>query len=64
VLRIPPSVVLGGLVVNVFAIAPKVREYKPGEGDEFLRPIKISSTSSFGEVTPEAECRKILRQVK
>jgi hypothetical protein len=31
---------LGGVTVSVFAIAPEVREFKPGRGDGFLRPIK------------------------
>jgi hypothetical protein len=32
---------------------------------DFLRPIKIRSTPSFGgEVKPETICRKILRHVK
>jgi hypothetical protein len=48
-------------MVSVFAIGPKVRGFKPGQGDGFLRAIQIRSTTSFrGEVTPEALCRKIL----
>jgi hypothetical protein len=38
---------------------------KPGLPDEFLRAIKIRSTSSFGgEVKPEASCHKILQHIK
>jgi hypothetical protein len=49
----------------VFAIGPKVRGVKPGQGDGFLRAMKIRSTPSFvGEVQPEAPSRKILRHVK
>jgi hypothetical protein len=52
---------LGGIMVSV----PKVRSFKPGRGDGFLRAIKICSTTSFGaEVKPEAPCRKILRFLK
>jgi hypothetical protein len=49
---------LGGLMVSVLAIEPKVREFIPGQGDGFLRAIKIRSTPSFGgEVKPSASCR-------
>jgi hypothetical protein len=42
-------------MVSVLAIRPKVRRFKPGQGDGFLRAIKISSTPSFGgEVKLEA----------
>jgi hypothetical protein len=34
-------------LVNVLAIEPKVRGFKPGRGDEFLMAIKIRCTSSF-----------------
>jgi hypothetical protein len=38
---------------------------EPGQGDGFLRAIKIRSTPSFGwEVKPEVPCRNILRHVK
>jgi hypothetical protein len=48
-------VVLGGVMVSVFAIGPKVRGFKPGRGDGLLRAIKIRSTPSFGgEVKPNA----------
>jgi hypothetical protein len=50
---------------SVLATGPKVHGFKPGQGDEFLRAIKIRSTPSFGwEVKPEVQCRKILRHVK
>jgi hypothetical protein len=56
---------LGGVVVSVLATGHKVRGFKPGLGDGFLRWIKIRSTPSFGwEVKPEVLCRKILRHVK
>jgi hypothetical protein len=46
-------------------IGPKGRRFEPGQGDGFLRTIKIRSTSSFGwEVKPEIPCRRILRHVK
>jgi hypothetical protein len=56
---------LGGEMVSVLAIRPKVREFKPGLIDGILRAIKIRSTPSFGrEVKQSASCRKILRHVK
>jgi hypothetical protein len=52
-------------MISVLAIGPKVRGFKSGQGDGFLRVIKICSTPSFGgEVTPEAPCHKILQHVK
>jgi hypothetical protein len=52
-------------MVRVLVIGPKVREFKPGQGDGFLRAIQICSTPSFRrEVTPEAPCHKILWHVK
>jgi hypothetical protein len=52
-------------VVSVLAIGPIGRRFEPGQGDGFLRAIKIRSTPSFGgEVKPEVPCRKILRHVK
>jgi hypothetical protein len=45
-------------VVSVLAAAPKGRGFKPGQGDGFLRAIKIRSAPSFGwEVKPEVPCR-------
>jgi hypothetical protein len=52
-------------VVNVIASGPKVRGFKPGRGDGFLRAIKIGSAISFGgEVKSGAPCRSILQHVK
>jgi hypothetical protein len=52
---------IGGLVVIVLAIGPKVRESKPGRGQW----TKIRSRTSFGgEVNPAVPYRKILRHVK
>jgi hypothetical protein len=48
-------------VVSVLATGPKGRKFVPGQGDGFLRAIKIRSTSSFGwKVKPEVPCSKIL----
>jgi hypothetical protein len=48
-------------MVSVLAIRPKVCGLKPGQGNGFLRVIKVCSTPSFrGEVKPEAPCRKVL----
>jgi hypothetical protein len=56
---------LGGAVVSVLATGPKACGFEPGQGDRFLRAIKIRSTPSFGyEVKAEVPCRKILRHVK
>jgi hypothetical protein len=53
-------VVLGGIVISVLAIGPKIRGFKPGRCDGFLRAIKICSTSSFGgEARPSALCRHV-----
>jgi hypothetical protein len=61
----PQSLHLGGVIVSVLVTGRIVRGFKPGRVDEFLRAIKIHSTSSFGgEAKPEAPCRKILRHVK
>jgi hypothetical protein len=52
-------------VVSVLASGPKGCEFEPGQGDGFLRAIKIGSTPSFGwEVKPEIPCCKILQHVK
>jgi hypothetical protein len=59
------SVVLGGLVVTVFAIGPNVRWFKPGQGPWILMVIKIPITTSFGvEVKPLAPRSNFLRHVK
>jgi hypothetical protein len=52
-------------VVIVLVVGPKVCGFRLGPDDEFLRTIKIRSTTSFGgKVKPSAPCRKILRHVK
>jgi hypothetical protein len=52
-------------MVKVLATGPKVRGFKRGRDDGFLRALKVRSTLSFGwEVKSEAPCRKILRHVK
>jgi hypothetical protein len=52
-------------MVSILAIRPKIRGFKPGRVDVFLRAIKFRSThSSGGEVKPEVPCRNILRHVK
>jgi hypothetical protein len=52
-------------VVSVLFTGFKVHGYKPGQGDGFLRLIKIHSTPSFGwEVKLEFPCCKILRHVE
>jgi hypothetical protein len=52
-------------MVRVFAIGPKVRGFKPGRDDGFLRRITIRSTPSFGEERkPEAPRREIIRHTK
>jgi hypothetical protein len=52
-------------MVSVLAIGLKVREFKPGRGDGFLKAIKIRSTPRFaGELKPSAPCRKILVREK
>jgi hypothetical protein len=56
---------LGGIVASVLATGPKSRGFEPGQGDGFLKAIKIRSTPSFGcEVKREVPCSKILRHVK
>jgi hypothetical protein len=50
---IDSTVALGGLVVAVLAIGPKVRGFKRGRGLRILRAIKIRSTTSVrGDVKP------------
>jgi hypothetical protein len=47
-------------MVSVSVIGPKVREFKPGRADRFLRAIKILSTPFFGgEVTLRPHVVKI-----
>jgi hypothetical protein len=55
-------VVLGGVM---FIVDPGFTDSNAADSDEFLRTIKVRSTSSFGEVVkPSAPCRKMLRHVK
>jgi hypothetical protein len=58
-------VVVGGLMVSVFSLHPRLAGSNLAEGDGFLRATKICSTPSFGgKINPLARCRKILRRVK
>jgi hypothetical protein len=46
-------VVLGGILIIVFAIGPKVRGFKPGRGQWIFKGNNIRRTPSFGgEVKP------------
>jgi hypothetical protein len=52
-------------MVSVFVTGLKVRWFKPGRGDGYLRAKHFCSTPSFGgEEKPEAPCCKILGNVK
>jgi hypothetical protein len=52
-------------VISVVATGTKGRGFEPGQGDGFLRAIKIRITPRFGwEIKPEIPCRKMLRHVK
>jgi hypothetical protein len=58
-------VVLGAIVVSVFAIGPNLRGFKPSTALWVSRAKLISSTPSFGrDVKLSAPCRKILLHVK
>jgi hypothetical protein len=58
-------VILGGLVVSVPAIGPKVNRFKPGQGQQTFMGYIFRGTSSFGgEVKPSATRCKILQHVK
>jgi hypothetical protein len=49
-----PRTAIRSELVTVPATGPKVCGFEPGQGDGFLRAIKIRSTPSFGwEVKPE-----------
>jgi hypothetical protein len=50
-------------MVSVLATGPKGSGFKHGQGDGFLREIKISSTSSFGWKVKPVSCRNILGHV-
>jgi hypothetical protein len=41
---------LDGVVVSVLAAGPKGCGFEPGQGDGFLRAIKIRSTPYFGSL--------------
>jgi hypothetical protein len=59
------DIVLGGVMVIVLAIGPKVRGFKPGLGQWIFKGEKIRSTTSFeGEVKLSAPCCKILWQIE
>jgi hypothetical protein len=46
---------LDDVMLSVFAIGFKIRGFKPGRGDRYLRAIKIRNTPSFGaEEKPSA----------
>jgi hypothetical protein len=63
--RIQKLAGLGGLVIIMLDIGPKVWVFIQGRDNEFLRVIKIHSTTFFGEKTrPSVLCRKTLRRVK
>jgi hypothetical protein len=54
------QVFLGGVMASVLETGPKVRGFKPGRGDEFLRAIQIRRMPYFGvEVNQKASYRKI-----
>jgi hypothetical protein len=56
---------LGGVMVSMLAIGPKVCMFRLDQGSGFLRAIKIHTMPSFGgEVKPEVPCHKILWYVK
>jgi hypothetical protein len=60
-----PNSRLGGETVSMLATGPKIRGFKPGRGDGFLRAIKIRSTPSFrGDVKPSATCGEIITACK
>jgi hypothetical protein len=56
---------LGGVMISDLAIGPKVRWFKPGQGDGFLRTVEVRDTPFFGEeVKRSVPCRKIFRHIK
>jgi hypothetical protein len=56
---------MGGVMVNMLVFGPKVRRFKSGCGDGFLKTMKVYSTPSFGwEVKPLVPTRETLRHVK
>jgi hypothetical protein len=53
--------VLGGIVLSVLVIAPRVSGANPAEGDGFLRAIKIRRTTSFGR---EVKLRRLKEKIR
>jgi hypothetical protein len=52
-------------VVSVLVTGSIGCRFEPGQGDGFLRTIKIPAHLPFGrEVKPEVSCRKILRHIQ
>jgi hypothetical protein len=52
-------------MIIVLAFETKIRGFKPGRGDGFLRAIKINSMPFFGgELKPSFPSRKVLQHVK
>jgi hypothetical protein len=51
-------------MVTMLAIRPKVRGFKPGQGDGFIKATKICRPSFREEVKLENPCHKILWYVK
>jgi hypothetical protein len=45
-------VTIGGIVVSVLAIGPKVRGSNPGREQWILRAMEVRRMTSFGEVKP------------
>jgi hypothetical protein len=59
------QVAIGGLVVECLRLDTRFEGSNPVEGDEFLRTIKICSTTSFGgEVKLPVPCCKIYGMLK
>jgi hypothetical protein len=57
--------VLGGVMVNMSAIGPKVRGFKSGRGQWIFKSDKIRNTISFGgEVKPSAPVVKFYDMLK
>jgi hypothetical protein len=51
---------LGGIVLAYLPLDTRIAGSNPAKDDEFLRAIRIHSTTSFlGEVKPSISCRKI-----
>jgi hypothetical protein len=48
---------LGGVMVSDLAIGPKVRWFKPGQGDGFLRTIEVRDTPFFGEEVKRSKAK-------